>query len=119
MTLKLGTRGSELARTQSGHVADALRAAGHDVELVTIRSEGDVTTGSLLDAGGLGLFAAALRVALLAGQVDLVVHSLKDLPTAPVPGLTVAAITSPRRCTQKSTSISGMLTRSGLRKRSK
>ncbi len=92
MTLKLGTRGSELARTQSGHVADALRAAGHDVELVTIRSEGDVTTGSLLDAGGLGLFAAALRVALLAGQVDLVVHSLKDLPTAPVPGLTVAAI---------------------------
>ena len=92
MTLKLGTRGSELARTQSGHVADALRAAGHDVELVTIRSEGDVTTGSLLDAGGLGLFAAALRVALLVGQVDLVVHSLKDLPTAPVPGLTVAAI---------------------------
>lgn len=92
MTLKLGTRGSELARTQSGHVADALRAAGHDVELVTIRSEGDVTTGSLLDAGGLGLFAAALRVALLEGRVDLVVHSLKDLPTAAVPGLAIGAI---------------------------
>lgn len=92
MTWKLGTRGSELARTQSGHVADALRAAGHDVELVTIRSEGDVTTGSLLDAGGLGLFAAALRVALLEGRVDLVVHSLKDLPTAGVPGLAIGAI---------------------------
>lgn len=92
MTLLLGTRGSELARTQSGHVAEALRAAGHEVELVTIRSEGDVTTGSLLDAGGLGLFAAALRVALLEHRVDLVVHSLKDLPTAPVPGLTLGAI---------------------------
>ena len=90
--LRLGTRGSELARTQSGHVADALRALGHSVELVTIRSEGDVTSGSLLEAGGLGVFAAALRLALLRGEVDLVVHSLKDLPTAPVEGLAVAAI---------------------------
>lgn len=92
MKLKLGTRGSELARTQSGHVAAALEALGHEVELVTIRSQGDVTTGSLLDAGGLGLFAAALRVALLDGEVDLVVHSLKDLPTAAVDGLTIAAV---------------------------
>ncbi len=92
MRLRLGTRGSELARTQSGHVAAALEALGHRVELVTIRSQGDVTTGSLLDAGGLGLFAAALRVALLDGEVDLVVHSLKDLPTGPVDGLTIAAI---------------------------
>ncbi|MBK8462310.1 MAG: hydroxymethylbilane synthase [Nigerium sp.] len=92
MKLRLGTRGSELARTQSGHVAVALEALGHEVELVTIRSQGDVTTGSLLDAGGLGLFAAALRVALLGGEVDLVVHSLKDLPTAPVDGLTIAAL---------------------------
>ncbi len=92
MKLTLGTRGSELARTQSGLVADALRAAGHDVDLVTIRSEGDVTAGSLLDVGGLGVFAATLRVALLEGRVDLVVHSLKDLPTAPVPGLTLGAV---------------------------
>lgn len=92
MKLRLGTRGSELARTQSGHVAAALKALGHEVELVTIRSQGDVTRGSLLDAGGLGLFAAALRVALLDGEVDLIVHSLKDLPTAPVNGLIIAAV---------------------------
>lgn len=92
LKLRLGTRGSELARTQSGHVADALRALGHEVELVVIRSEGDVTSGSLLDAGGLGVFAAALRLALLRDEVDLVVHSLKDLPTAAVEGLTIAAI---------------------------
>ncbi len=92
LRLRLGTRGSELATTQSGHVADALRALGDEVELVTIRSEGDVTSGSLLEAGGLGVFAAALRLALLDGEVDLVVHSLKDLPTAPVEGLTIAAI---------------------------
>ena len=92
MKLRLGTRGSELARTQSGHVAAALAELGHEVELVTIRSEGDVTSGSLLEAGGLGVFAAALRRALLEGEVDLVVHSLKDLPTAPVEGLVIAAV---------------------------
>lgn len=92
MRLRLGTRGSELARTQSTHVAHALRNLGHEVEVVTLRSEGDVTTGSLLSAGGLGLFAATLRRALLAGDVDLVVHSLKDLPTAAVDGLTLGAI---------------------------
>ena len=92
MKLRLGTRGSELARTQSGHVAAALTELGHEVELVTIRSEGDVTSGSLLEAGGLGVFAAALRLALLEGEVDLVVHSLKDLPTAPVEGLVIAAV---------------------------
>ncbi len=92
MTLRLGTRGSELARTQSGLVADALRDHGHAVELVTIRSEGDVTAASLVAAGGLGVFAAALRRALLDGEVDLAVHSLKDLPTAGVPGLVLAAI---------------------------
>ena len=92
MKLRLGTRGSELARTQSGHVAAALAELGHEVELVTIRSEGDVTSGSLLEAGGLGVFAAALRRALLEGEVDLVVHSLKDLPTAPGEGLVIAAV---------------------------
>lgn len=87
----MGTRGSELARTQSGHVADALRALGHEVEVVVVRTAGDVTTGSLTADGGTGLFAAALREALLAGEVDIAVHSLKDLPTAPVPGLTIGA----------------------------
>ena len=92
MRLRLGTRGSELARTQSGLVADALRALGHEVELITVRTDGDTAHGSLMAEGGLGLFAAALREALLAGVVDLAVHSFKDLPTAEVPGLTIAAV---------------------------
>lgn len=90
--LRLGTRRSTLATTQSGHVADALRALGHEVELVEITTEGDVTKGPLAQMGGTGVFAAAIRHALIAGEVDLAVHSLKDLPVAPFPGLTVAAI---------------------------
>lgn len=92
MRIVLGTRGSQLALTQSGHVADALRALGHTVELRTIKTEGDVTTGSLVTEGGTGVFAAALRSALLAGTVDIAVHSFKDLPTAGVPGLVIAAV---------------------------
>lgn len=92
MRIVLGTRGSHLALTQSGHVADALRALGHDVSLRTIKTAGDVTTGSLVSQGGTGVFAAALREALLTGDVDIAVHSFKDLPTAPVPGLLVAAV---------------------------
>ena len=90
--LRLGTRRSQLAMTQSGHVADALRAAGHDVELVEIVTEGDTNRASLASMGGTGVFATALRDAMRAGEVDLAVHSLKDLPTAPAPGLTVAAV---------------------------
>ena len=92
MRIVLGTRGSQLALTQSGHVADALRALGHDVELRTIKTTGDVITGSLVAQGGTGVFAAALRDALLRGEVDIAVHSFKDLPTAPTQGLVVAAI---------------------------
>lgn len=93
---RLGTRGSDLARTQSQRVADALQAAGSGpVELVVIRTEGDVSRASLASLGGTGVFATALRTALLEDRVDLVVHSLKDLPTAPAPGLTIAA-TPPR-----------------------
>ena len=90
--LRVGTRASLLARTQSGHVADALRAAlGRDVELVEVTTHGDVSTAPLTSFGGVGVFVSALRDALLAGQVDVAVHSLKDLPTAPHPGITVAA----------------------------
>lgn len=92
MKIVLGTRGSQLAVTQSGHVADALRALGHEVELRTIKTSGDVITGSLVTQGGTGVFAAALREALLAGEVDIAVHSFKDLPTAGVPGLVIAAV---------------------------
>ena len=93
--LRLGTRRSRLATTQSTHVADALRGRGHQVELVPIVTEGDTSRASLSSLGGTGVFAAALREALVAGEIDLAVHSLKDRPTAPHPELTVAAI--PRR----------------------
>ncbi len=91
-TLRLGTRRSTLATTQSEQVAAALRALGHDIELVEITTEGDVSTAPLATLGGTGVFAAAIRTALLRGEVDLAVHSLKDLPTTPEPGLVVAAI---------------------------
>lgn len=90
--LRLATRRSELATTQAGWVADLLRAAGHEVELVTIVTEGDVSSAPLTQIGGTGVFASAIRQALHAGRADLAVHSLKDLPSAPEPGLVVAAV---------------------------
>ena len=90
--LRLGTRRSRLATTQSTLVADALRALGHEVELVQIVTEGDVNPAPLAAIGGTGVFAAALREALVRGDIDLAVHSLKDLPTRPHDALTVAAI---------------------------
>lgn len=89
--LRLGTRRSVLATTQSGHVADALREAGHEVELVEIVTEGDTNRASLASMGGTGVFASALRQALHDKEIDLAVHSLKDLPTSPEPGLVIAA----------------------------
>ncbi|MDO5617162.1 hydroxymethylbilane synthase [Kocuria sp.] len=91
--LRIGTRGSALATTQTGHAAEALVVAGGPAyELEIIRTEGDVVTGSLATLGGTGVFAAALRHALTDGRVDLAVHSLKDLPTAPHPGLAIGAV---------------------------
>lgn len=92
MKLRLGTRGSTLALTQSTHVADALRARGHDVELITVTTRGDTLRGSLVEIAGLGVFAAELRTAVLRGECDFAVHSLKDLPVEGIPGLVVAAI---------------------------
>ena len=91
-TLRLGTRRSALATTQSTWVADRLRAAGHDVELVEITTHGDVSTEHLTSIGGTGVFAAAIRRALINREIDLAVHSLKDLPVTPEPGLVIAAI---------------------------
>jgi hydroxymethylbilane synthase len=92
-TLRLGTRGSELARTQSQAVADAITAAtGASVELVPIVTEGDRSAAAITQLGGTGVFVAAIRRALLEGTVDLAVHSYKDLPTAAEPGLTIAAV---------------------------
>ncbi|MDO4785121.1 MAG: hydroxymethylbilane synthase [Propionibacteriaceae bacterium] len=92
MFIRLGTRGSQLARTQSESVAEALRCRGHEVDVVVIRTEGDINMKPLSQLGGVGVFAAALRLAILEGDIDIAVHSLKDLPTAPVEGLTIAAI---------------------------
>ncbi len=92
-TLRLGTRRSALATTQSSWVADRLRALGHEVELVEITTEGDRDrTTPLAQLGGTGVFVSALREALADGRVDLAVHSLKDLPTAPDPRVDVAAV---------------------------
>ncbi|WP_151525699.1 hydroxymethylbilane synthase [Serinicoccus kebangsaanensis] len=90
--LRLGTRRSALAQSQSGWVADRLRAAGLQVELVLVTTEGDTSARSLTEIGGAGVFASALRGALLEDRIDLAVHSLKDLPTAPSPELVVAAV---------------------------
>ena len=89
--LRLGTRRSTLALAQATAVADRLRALGHDVELVPITTFGDRSEHALTTIGGTGVFAAAIRRALLDGDIDLAVHSLKDLPTAPEPRLVVAA----------------------------
>ncbi|KNX36226.1 hydroxymethylbilane synthase [Luteipulveratus halotolerans] len=91
-TLRLGTRRSELATTQSTWVADRLRELGHQVELVEIVTEGDTNLAPMTTIGGTGVFAAAIRQALLRDEVDIAVHSLKDLPVAPEPGLVIAAI---------------------------
>lgn len=92
-TLRLGTRASALASTQSQLVADAItERTGRAVELVPVRTTGDVDSAPLASFGGTGVFVNALRDALLAGEVDLAVHSLKDLPTAPADGITLAAV---------------------------
>ncbi|SFT46490.1 hydroxymethylbilane synthase [Geodermatophilus amargosae] len=92
-TLRLGTRASQLARTQSQTVADAITAAsGVPVELVHISTEGDRSAAAITQLGGTGVFVTAIRAALLEGTVDVAVHSYKDLPTAPEPGLVLAAV---------------------------
>jgi hydroxymethylbilane synthase len=91
--LRLGTRRSRLALTQSQWVADAITAAtGVPVELVHIVTEGDVNKAAIAQLGGTGVFVTAIRQALHEGRVDLAVHSYKDLPTAPEPGLVLAAV---------------------------
>ncbi|WP_415951321.1 hydroxymethylbilane synthase [Streptomyces sp. KLOTTS4A1] len=91
--LRLGTRRSKLAMAQSGHVADAVRRlTGREVELVEITTYGDTSREHLAQIGGTGVFVTALRDALLAGEVDFAVHSLKDLPTAQPAELVVAAM---------------------------
>jgi hydroxymethylbilane synthase len=95
-TFRIGTRGSKLARWQSDWVAAQLTGAGVSVQIVEIATQGDLQQhGPVSAVGGLGVFTKEIQSALLAGEVDLAVHSLKDLPTQDVEGLTLAA-TPPR-----------------------
>jgi len=92
MKVRLGTRGSRLALVQSEEVAGALRARGAEVEVVVIRTSGDrLAQVALADFGGKALFVKEIEEALLAGQVDVGVHSLKDLPSDLPPGLALGA----------------------------
>jgi len=93
--LRIGTRGSPLALWQANHVADRLRplAAPRPVELVRIQTAGDLQRdAALAQIGGEGLFTREIQRALLDDRVDVAVHSLKDLPTVVVEGLSLAAI---------------------------
>ena len=91
--LRLGTRRSRLAMAQSGQVADTVsQVTGRPVELVEITTYGDVSREALSQIGGTGVFVTALRDALLRGEVDFAVHSLKDLPTAQPEELVLAAV---------------------------
>lgn len=97
-SIRIGTRGSQLARWQAEWVAAELTRHGHAVELITIATRGDISTASLRDVGGQGLFTKEIQRAVLSQQVDLAVHSLKDLPTLPIDGLVLAAV-PPRETT--------------------
>jgi hydroxymethylbilane synthase len=93
--LRIATRSSQLALVQAHAVADALRATHPDleVELVEISTEGDQDRSTPLSVlGGRGVFVKAVENALLDGRADVAVHSLKDVPTEAVPGLTIAAV---------------------------
>jgi hydroxymethylbilane synthase len=101
-TIRIGSRGSQLALWQSNHIADQLRALGHSVEIEVIRTVGDrmqdpnfVAPATFPDGsplGSKGIFIKEIEDALLDGRIDLAVHSLKDLPTQIDPRLTLAAI---------------------------
>jgi hydroxymethylbilane synthase len=93
--LRIGTRGSPLALWQANHIVDRLRplTAPRAVELIHVQTEGDRDqSASLAHIGGRGVFTKEIERALLTGRVDVAVHSLKDLPTQPVAGLTLAAV---------------------------
>lgn len=87
----MGTRGSKLALAQTGTVADALRATGAEVEIVKVTTPGDQSSAPIPTIG-VGVFTSALREALLRNEVDVIVHSYKDLPTAPEAGISLAAV---------------------------
>ena len=93
MRIRIGTRQSRLARWQANWVAEALREQGCEVELVLLSTEGDrKDRGALSEIGSVGVFTREIQRALLENEVDLAVHSLKDLPTAQATGIQIAAV---------------------------
>ena len=94
--VRVGTRRSRLATTQSGHVAEMIRQRlGREAVLVEVTTDGDRSQAagtSLVGSSSTGVFVSALRDALLSGEVDVAVHSLKDVPTYPAEGIVVAAV---------------------------
>jgi hydroxymethylbilane synthase len=91
--LRLGTRASPMAVVQTSHVADLIRRrTGRAVELVKVTTFGDVSRAMLSQIGGTGVFVSGLRARLADGDIDVAVHSLKDLPTAAADGIVLAAV---------------------------
>ncbi|MBV9380021.1 MAG: hydroxymethylbilane synthase [Streptosporangiaceae bacterium] len=91
--LRLGSRKSPMAIAQSRHVADLIaERTGRQAEIVGVTTLGDVSRAQLTQIGGTGVFVSALRESLLAGSVDIAVHSLKDLPTGAANGIALAAV---------------------------
>jgi len=94
--IRVGTRGSALAMAQTTAIANRMgAAAGAEIEIIPVTTHGDTSRESLSSLGGTGVFASALREALLNDECDVVVHSFKDLPTAAHPGLVIGA--TPKR----------------------
>lgn len=93
MLIRIGTRGSALARTQSASIATRIEAAGHQTETVIIRTQGDKDqVRPFAEVGAPGLFVREIESALIDERIDLAVHSFKDLPTVSPPELTIAAM---------------------------
>src|SRR5258707_942584 len=91
--LRIGSRGSKLALWQANHIAALLRERGHSIDIEIIHTTGDkITDVALAKVGTKGMFTKEIEEALAAGQIDLAVHSLKDLPTELPPGFEIAAI---------------------------
>lgn len=92
-TIKIGTRGSQLALWQANQIKDALEKMGFPTELITIKSKGDADLKTpLYQMGTTGVFTRHLDIALLEGKIDVAVHSMKDVPTIPAKGIKQAAV---------------------------
>lgn len=95
MNIKIASRNSALALWQTYHIRDLLEARGHNIEIITMKTKGDVILDTpLAKIGGKGLFTKELENAMLDGRADIAVHSLKDVPTTFPDGLKLACVCS-------------------------